>query len=109
MGKTKQYTTSSDVCVDSALVEGDEVTPYYDPMIAKIVVWGQNRASALVRLREALAKVQVAGVKTNLSLLGEVVDHAVFNEGRYNTGFIEEHREELIQKPVRASNCCEGL
>ena len=70
---------SSDVCVDSALVEGDEVSPYYDPMIAKIVVWGQNRARALIRLREALGRVQIAGVDTNLSFLGEVASHAVFN------------------------------
>ena len=95
---------SSDVCVDSALVEGDEVTPYYDPMVAKIVVWGQSRDSALERFREALGRVQVAGVRTNLSLLSEIADHSAFNEGNYDTGFIEEYWDDIIVEPSRASN-----
>lgn len=95
---------SSDVCVDSALIEGEEVSAYYDPMIAKIVVWGRNRENALRRLKESLGCVQVVGVHTNLSLLQEMVNHQVFKGGDYNTGFIEEYWDDFSLSKKSASN-----
>ena len=60
---------SSYVRVDTGVVEGDEVSIYYDPMIAKLIVWGTNRAQALARLTEALSNYRIAGVTTNIGFL----------------------------------------
>jgi 3-methylcrotonyl-CoA carboxylase alpha subunit len=84
------------VRVDSGVAEGDEIGVHYDPMIAKIIARGYDRASALRRLGRALAETRVAGVVTNLDLLGAIVRHPAFAEGGVDTGFIERHKAELI-------------
>lgn len=76
------------VRVDSGVEAGSEVTPLYDPLLAKIVAWGADRHSALLRLRGALDATVVEGVKTNLPLLRRILHHAEFVEGRYSTGLI---------------------
>jgi acetyl/propionyl-CoA carboxylase alpha subunit len=55
--------------VDSGVEQGGEITPYYDPMLAKIIAWGRDRPTALRRLRDALAHSALEGVKNNLSML----------------------------------------
>jgi acetyl-CoA carboxylase biotin carboxylase subunit len=79
------------VRVDSGVYTGYEVTPYYDPMIAKLAVWSIDRASAIRRLDRALSETVVNGIDTNITFLRRVVQHRAFAEGRTDTGFIDRH------------------
>ncbi|MEW9897906.1 acetyl/propionyl/methylcrotonyl-CoA carboxylase subunit alpha [Chitinivorax sp. PXF-14] len=91
------------VRVDSGVVEGDEISPYYDPMIAKLIVWGEDRDTALRRMRQALADYRIVGLTTNLDFLAQVVAHPSFASGDVDTGLIARHRDELIPPPQPAS------
>ena len=84
------------VRVDSGVVEGGEVSMFYDPMIAKVIVWDRTRTAALGRLANALETAEVAGVKTNLAFLIAALRHPEFIAGNIDTGFIDRHREGLI-------------
>ncbi|RMD62241.1 MAG: acetyl-CoA carboxylase biotin carboxylase subunit [Alphaproteobacteria bacterium] len=92
------------VRVDSGVRAGDEITVYYDPMLAKVIVWDRDRTSALVRLRRVLAETRIAGVATNLSFLAAVAAHPAFAAGAVDTGFIERHKAELIPVPGPVSD-----
>jgi len=83
------------VRVDSGLLVGSEVTIHYDPLLSKIVAWGQDRAEAAARMRGALRETVVLGVVTNLARLRAIVEHPAFTAGELHTGFIEEHLSEL--------------
>lgn len=80
------------VRVDSGLTTGDEVTVYYDPMIAKIIVAGHDRAAAIGRLRRVLDECAVLGLTTNLPLLRAIAAHPAFAAGATHTGFLSEHQ-----------------
>jgi 3-methylcrotonyl-CoA carboxylase alpha subunit len=82
--------------VDTGVRQGDTVTPFYDPMIAKIIAWGEDRAAAVGRLRRALAETAVLGLGTNLAFLARVAAHPEFVSGAVDTGFIERHRAALV-------------
>jgi 3-methylcrotonyl-CoA carboxylase alpha subunit len=92
------------VRIDTGVVEGDEVTPYYDPMIAKIVVWDENRSRALRRLRGVLAGAEIAGVTTNIAFLGRIAANPEFAAGHIDTGFIERHMAELVPESGEVSD-----
>ena len=77
--------------VDSGIRTGDTVTPHYDPMLAKVIAWGQTRNEARRRLVRALEDTQVNGVVTNRYFLGRVIDHAVFGAGEATTAFLDQH------------------
>ena len=81
------------VRVDSGVYQGATVTVHYDPMVAKLVAWGADRAEAIDRLKRALAEFVVKGIKTSISFHQRVVRHPVFLAGRYDTGFIDEHMD----------------
>jgi 3-methylcrotonyl-CoA carboxylase alpha subunit len=85
------------VRVDAGVREGDAVTVHYDPMIAKIITHGPSRAVACARLRGALARTEVEGLRTNLTLLRRIAAHPAFAAGDVHTGFLEEHRRELLE------------
>jgi 3-methylcrotonyl-CoA carboxylase alpha subunit len=85
--------------LDTGVREGDEVSVFYDPMIAKLIVWGDDRPEAARRMQEALSETAILGVKTNLAFLERVVRHPRFLEGATDTGFIERHRSELLPAP----------
>ena len=70
---------------------GDEVTVYYDPMMAKLITWGETRESAIVRLKSVLEASEVAGIKTNLAFLATVCGHKEFLGGNISTHFIDDH------------------
>ena len=78
------------VRVDSGVERGTEVSPYYDPMLAKLVVRGENRAESLGRLERALMHFHVLGVKTNIAYLLDIVREPEFRAGRIHTGFLDE-------------------
>ncbi|MEA2574109.1 MAG: 3-methylcrotonyl-CoA carboxylase alpha subunit [Chloroflexia bacterium] len=77
--------------VDAGVAEGDEVSPYYDPMIAKIVASGETRHQALTRMREMLGSMQLEGVRTNLDFLGWLFSHPQFELGNTSTRFIDRY------------------
>ena len=84
------------VRVDTALYSGCRISPHYDSMIAKIIVKGKTRIDAINRMRRALEEVLVDGVKTNSDFLYLILHSIDFTKGRYDTGFIEKYREELL-------------
>jgi 3-methylcrotonyl-CoA carboxylase alpha subunit len=84
------------VRLDAAVGSGDEVSPHYDPMIAKVVAHGATREEALDRLGTALGSVEVAGPKTNAAFLRALAGHPEFRAGRFDTGFIEQHMGALV-------------
>ncbi|MFZ2267724.1 MAG: acetyl/propionyl/methylcrotonyl-CoA carboxylase subunit alpha [Azonexus sp.] len=84
------------VRVDSGVEEGDEITPYYDPMIAKLIVWDEHRGAALARMRQALADYRVAGVTTNIDFLSRLVACPAFAAADLDTGLIERQKEFLF-------------
>ena len=75
--------------LDSGVAEGQEVSIYYDPMLAKLIAWAPDRGLGLRRMEAALSQFQVLGVVTNIPLLRAVVRHPQFQRGEYDTGFLE--------------------
>jgi len=86
---------------DAGVETGDEVSLFYDPMLAKLVVHASDRASAIRRLRNALRDYAVLGVPTNLPLLRRIVEHPAFEAGETTTGFLEAY--ELAEAPSEIS------
>src|SRR3546814_5151009 len=86
----------ADIRVDSGVEEGGEVTPFYDPMIAKLIVHAPNRRAAAARLAQACRKVEVWPVRTNAAFLARALDDPAFLAGSIDTGFIEAHQDALI-------------
>ena len=77
--------------LDSGLEEGHTVTVHYDPLLAKLIAWGETRAVANNRLRTALAETTLLGFPTNIDFLIDVLEIPAWKEGRLHTGFLEEH------------------
>lgn len=78
---------------DSGVYSGVDVTPFYDPMIAKLSVWGSDRQQAIARLDRALQEYTVKGLKTNIAFLRQVLANPVFCSGEYDTGLIDQHMQ----------------
>jgi len=78
------------VRVDSGVTTGDMITPYYDPMIAKLICWGDTRGEALLRMRRALSEYRIMGVKTNIPFHQKLLDSTRFIAGLFDTSFVEE-------------------
>jgi 3-methylcrotonyl-CoA carboxylase alpha subunit len=87
---------SGKIRVDTGVRQGDVITPHYDPMIAKLVVWGEDRGIALGRLRAALAAYEIVGVSSNVEFLVRVVAGKAFSGADLDTGLIERCRAELF-------------
>lgn len=84
------------VRVDTGVVQGDEVSVFYDPMIAKLIVWDEDRAKALQRLSKALTEYRIEGVTTNINFLHQVASCEAFVNEDIDTGFIEKHHDEIF-------------
>ena len=87
--------------VDSGVRQGDEVTPYYDPMLAKVISWGPDRQTALDTLAAALCETHVLGVRTNLELLRWLLDHEVVRGSAPTTTFLESAVGEFVESEAR--------
>jgi acetyl-CoA carboxylase biotin carboxylase subunit len=80
------------VRVDSAAYPGYKVTPFYDSMIAKLIVWGATREEAIARMRRALSEFQIEGIKTTIPFHLKVLEHPAFVSGDVNTRFLEMYK-----------------
>ena len=87
---------SAHVRLDGGVIEGDTVSIFYDPMIAKLIVFDATRVQALQRLREALAACEIIGPKSNIGFLERLTRHPAVVEGRIDTGYLDRHLEEFL-------------
>ena len=85
--------------IDSGVAEGDNVSPFYDPMLGKLIAWGENREQARLRLLAMLGDTLVGGVKTNLAFLRRILAHPAFAACELDTGFIPRHQQQLLPAP----------
>ncbi|HEY1720788.1 MAG TPA: acetyl/propionyl/methylcrotonyl-CoA carboxylase subunit alpha [Magnetospirillaceae bacterium] len=93
----------SNLRVDSGVEAGDSISPYYDPMIAKVIAWGEDRSAALRRLANALESSAVVGVANNIPFLASILRYGEFAAGPVDTGFLGRHMAELAA-PAPAAN-----
>ncbi len=87
---------------DSGVLQGNQISLYYDPMISKLIAWGQNREQAIRRMVRALSEYQLSGIKTNLAFLKRILQHPDFTAGHLTTTFIDAHRDELFEGNSKA-------
>jgi 3-methylcrotonyl-CoA carboxylase alpha subunit len=87
---------SAHVRIDGGVIQGDTVTIFYDPMIAKLIVHDATRELALERLREALTACDIVGPKSNIAFLEQLARHPAITEGRIDTGYLDRHLEEFL-------------
>ncbi len=99
----RQPEQSRNVRVDTGVVENDEVSPFYDPMIAKLIVWDESRDRAIARMLRALDDYRIAGVTTNLSFLTSLTEHPAFKAAELDTNFINQHQATLFA-PANSEN-----
>jgi 3-methylcrotonyl-CoA carboxylase alpha subunit len=90
------------VRIDSGVRQGDAISPFYDPMIAKLIVWGSDRAEALARMAQALSEYQIVGLASNIGFLQRLIDSAAFSGADLDTGLIERNRDTLFP-PLHAA------
>ena len=96
-GTLEYYSTPDDLArFDAGVDEGDEISPFYDPMIAKVVVHGETRELALEQLRTALSECHIAGVTTNIAFLAALASNDDFRKGKVDTGLIERDMRSLL-------------
>jgi 3-methylcrotonyl-CoA carboxylase alpha subunit len=93
---------SLNVRIDTGVEEGDEITPHYDPMIAKLIVWDADRERALARMLQSLAQYRVVGVSSNVDFLSRLVACPAFANADLDTGLIERERAFLFPEGVEA-------
>ncbi|WP_432258949.1 acetyl/propionyl/methylcrotonyl-CoA carboxylase subunit alpha [Cupriavidus sp. TMH.W2] len=86
--------------IDAGVREGDTISPFYDPMIAKLIVWGKDRDEALARMRQALAAYHVVGLSTNVAFLQRLVSSEAFRTADLDTGLIERNEKVLFPPPA---------
>ena len=82
--------------IDTGVTQGDEVSMYYDPMIAKLITWDKDRDSALRQMKSALREYQILGLSTNIEFLSRLFSAPDFAEGEFDTGFIEKNSADLF-------------
>ena len=82
--------TGPGVRIDTGVYPGFEITPFYDPLIAKLIVWGETRGQAILRMRRALEEYRIVGVRTNIPFHQMMMDSHRFMGGQYDTRFVEQ-------------------
>lgn len=94
-------TENDHVRVDTGVRQHDEVSPFYDPMIAKLIVWDEDRSKALARLASALMDYRISGVTTNIDFLYKLAMVEPFQQAELDTGFIEKHYDKIFRENER--------
>jgi 3-methylcrotonyl-CoA carboxylase alpha subunit len=97
------------VRIDSGVRAGDAISPFYDPMIAKLIVWGADRTQALSRMAQALSEFHIVGLATNIAFLKRLVEGSAFSSADLDTGLIERHNAELFPAPGPAPKAALAL
>jgi 3-methylcrotonyl-CoA carboxylase alpha subunit len=98
-GRLDHFVLPRGIRIDSGVEEGDRISPYYDPMIAKLIATGEDRDEAAGQLAEALHQVEVWPVRTNAGFLARAVDHPDFRAGEVDTAFIPSRLDRLVPDP----------
>ncbi|MCZ2356170.1 MAG: biotin/lipoyl-binding protein [Bacteroidia bacterium] len=101
-GTIHRWKTSPYARIDSGVTEGNEISIYYDPMIAKVITWGKNRQDANRLMSKVLAETIILGLTTNLSFLKNLIEHPQYLSGNLNTRFVQDYRTELLS-PIQAT------
>lgn len=98
IGKVHQFIPPSGngIRVDSGIQSGDDITIHYDPMIAKLIVYDHDRASAITRMINALREMVILGATTNLDFLLSLIDHPIFRKGEVHTRFVDDQLDDLL-------------
>ncbi len=96
--------TNAHIRVDTGVQQGDEVSVYYDPMIAKLIVWDRDRDSALRQMKAALLDYQILGLSTNLEFLSKLFSAPAFAKAELDTGFIEKNHTDLFTDKGASAN-----
>lgn len=98
-GKIDQYVAPGGfgVRIDSAAYCGYRISPFYDSMVAKVIVWGKNRPEAIARMKRALAEFEIAGLKTTIPFHRKLLEHEIFLSGDFNTKFLETHHDSIFR------------
>jgi len=81
--------------IDSFIEKGTDISIYYDPMIAKLIVWAENRHEAIEKMKRALKDYKIIGLKQNIAYLYKILEHPAFIEGKYDTRFVEMYQDDL--------------
>lgn len=92
------------VRIDTGITQGSDISPHYDPMLAKLIVCDTNRNMALRRLARALSELQIVGVQTNICFLLNLINQTDFIQAHIHTGFIDAHRDQIIPKSSVSSD-----
>ena len=101
--------TPAAVRIDSGVREGDAISPFYDPMIAKLIVWGKDREAALANMAAALAQYRIVGLATNIGFLQRLIAGQAFSTADLDTGLIERNHDALFPAPQPASTAALAL
>ncbi|MBC3885874.1 acetyl/propionyl/methylcrotonyl-CoA carboxylase subunit alpha [Undibacterium griseum] len=89
--------------IDSGVREGDTISPFYDPMIAKMIVWGKDRTEALARMAQALSQYQIVGLSSNIAFLSRLIHSDAFANADLDTGLIARNEAQLFP-PARPAS-----
>ncbi len=96
VGRLEHFDLGSEGRIETGVEEGDQISPFYDPMIAKLIAWGSDRAEAIEELASMVGEAEVWPVRTNAAFLYNALLDENFGEGRIDTGFIERNLDELV-------------
>ena len=96
-GRIEQLSFSNQIRVDTGVQAGDSISPFYDPMIAKVIAWAPDRSAALDKLQQALEDTHVAGTVTNLAFLNALIQQQNFVNANMDTGLIERVLPQLVE------------
>lgn len=103
-GTIEYYREPENARVDSGVLLGSEVGIWYDPMISKLIVWGEDRQTAIGKLNKALGEYKIGGLVTNLPLLKRIVNQKDFKDFSYDLKFMEEYANDLIPTTITIAN-----
>ena len=98
--KIYQPPVENGIRVDSAMYSGNRITPFYDSMIAKVIVWAPTRDKAIEKMSDALKKFIITGVKTTIDMHRKLLANDAFIAGKIDTNYLEDHLEEILNKPL---------
>jgi 3-methylcrotonyl-CoA carboxylase alpha subunit len=88
--------TSKALRIDSGFREGNSISVFYDPMLAKLIVWAETRALALAAMQQALSQCQIFGLPSNIGFLEKLIAHPVVQKAEIDTGFLDKHLDQIL-------------